>query len=84
MKISDREQAAIIATVRNGQIYGFGKLISHLKTAWAAKLIDDGLDERTARHAAGGYGMPFQMQRDLIERGELDETGERYRRESKG
>ena len=84
MKISAEQQEAIIATIRNGHAHGYGNLISHLQTACAAELMDRcDMDEKTARQASGGYGYPFQMQRDLIERGEWDETGERYRKESK-
>jgi|TARA_R100000049_G_C1933264_1_gene77108 hypothetical protein len=36
-------------------------------------------EEGPAREASGGFGYPFAMQDDLIERGEWDETGKSYR-----
>ena len=80
MNISREEQEAIRATLQAGARFGYGNLISHLQTAWAKMLIDEyGLSETTARKAALGPGYPFEMQKDLIERGEWDETGKRYR-----
>lgn len=81
MRISAGEQAAIREVIRLGDEYGFGNLISHLKTAWMRRLIADGLREETAKAAAcGGTFYPPLMQEDLIERGEWDHTGERYSR----
>jgi hypothetical protein len=80
MKISADEQNAIRAVLVFGEAYGYGNLISHLQTAWAKRLMGQyGMDEQGARIASGGSGYPFQMQADLVERGEWDETGERYR-----
>jgi hypothetical protein len=80
MKISEAERRAIIEVLEHGKAWGYGNLISHLETAWAAKLMESwDLPEKAAREAARGPGYPFQMQRDLIERGEWDETGARYR-----
>ena len=79
MKIPADERLAIQDVLKHGQRYGYGNLISHLQTAWAKALIDEyGMDEKTARAASGGPGYSFAMQRDLIERGEWDETGARY------
>lgn len=80
MKISSDEQNALRAVLVFGDAYGYGNLIAHLQTAWARVLIEKyGMDEATARAAAGGNGYPFKMQDDLITRGEWDETGVRYR-----
>jgi hypothetical protein len=82
VKISPEEQAAIRTVVELGQRHGYGNLISHLQTAWAARLIAEwNMDESGARLASGGAGYPFLMQKDLIERGEWDESGARYRPE---
>jgi hypothetical protein len=80
MKISESERLAICAVLGYGEAHGYGNLISHLQTAWAAKLVEYGFSEKAARRATGrdGNGYPFLMQRDLIERGEWDETGARY------
>lgn len=78
MKISEGERIAIQEVLAYGEAHGYGNLISHLATAWAAKLMCDGLPEKVAREFAGGRTMPFKMQRDLVERGEWDETGKSY------
>jgi hypothetical protein len=80
MKISEGERVAIIEVLAYGEAYGYGNLIAHLQTAWAARLMDDELTEKAARAATGGKGYPFALQRDLIDRGEWDETGVRYKR----
>lgn len=85
MKISRSEQLAIIEVLAYGEAHGFGNLISHLQTAWAKHLMTlYGMDEKTAREASGGAGYPFQMQDDLIVRGEWDETGARYQQKNGG
>ena len=77
--ISKNEQDAIRHVVALGAAVGYGNLISHLQTAWAKSLVRQwGMSEESARLASGGEGYPFAMQDDLIERGEWDETGERY------
>jgi hypothetical protein len=56
-------------------------LLAHLQTAWARKLVEEGISEKAARAATEGHrGYPFQMQEDLLARGEWDETGQRYAR----
>ena len=80
MKISVDEQIAIRTVIAYGDEHGYGNLISHLQTAWARKLVEQGFDEKGARLAAGGQGYPFKMQDDLLQRGEWDETGKRYRK----
>lgn len=76
MKISETERAALRVVMDLGEMYGYGNLISHLRTAWARKLKSQGLPVEGAH---GGGIMNFQMQEDLLERGEWDETGNRYR-----
>lgn len=78
MKISEGERIAIQEVLAYGEVHGYGNLICHLATAWAAKLMRDGLPEKVAREFAVGQTMPFKMQRDLVERGEWDETGKSY------
>lgn len=80
MKIPRSEQIAIQEVLAYSEAHGYGNLISHLQTAWAQRLMRDGLSEAAARRASGGPGYPFPMQADLIERGEWDETGARYAR----
>ena len=67
MRISTGERKAIKRVLNAGASYGFGNMIAHLQTAWAADLVRQGLDEKTARHHAGP-GFPFAMQRDLLQR----------------
>jgi len=80
MRISDAERSAIRKVLQAGNNYGYGNMIQHLATAWAKHLMDKyKMDERTARNGAFGLdGYPFEMQADLMNRGEWDETGERY------
>lgn len=80
MKISQAERLAIRAVLDAGEQFGYGNLITHLQTAWREKLITDGLPDATARACVGGDGYPALMQQDLLERGEWDETGKRYRK----
>ena len=81
MKISEAERIAIQEVLAYGEAHGYGNVITHLQTAWAAHLMRDGMSEKVARlsTARDGSGYPFKMQEDLIERGEWDETGARYR-----
>ena len=81
MKISVEEQDAILQVLEFGKSFGYGNLISHLRTAWARHMADEhGFPEEAARNAThAGDFYPFLMQDDLIDRGEWDETGERYR-----
>lgn len=80
MRIGADEQLSIRRVLAAGREHGYGNMISHLQTAWAKKLMDDyRMDEECARHASGGDGYPFDMQQDLVDRGEWDETGTRYR-----
>ncbi len=82
MKVKPEEQEAIYVAIQIGKEFGYGNLIAHLQTAWARTLIDEcGFDEYGARVQAGP-GYPFAMHEDIIERGEWDETGARYRSKS--
>ena len=79
MNISRAEQDAVRIVCGFGASHGYGNLIAHLQTAWAKMLMEEwGFDEKTAREAAIVRGYPFKMHDDLLERGEWDETGERY------
>jgi hypothetical protein len=81
MTISLAERQAILTVLRLGAEHGYGNLMQHMATAWAKSLMDQyGMDEATARKASFLSGYPFAMQADLVERGEWDETGERYRK----
>ena len=79
MLITLGEQHAINMVCLYGAEYGYGNLISHLNTAWAKKLVREGMSEESARNACHGTGYPFAMQEDLMQRGEWDETGVSYR-----
>lgn len=58
--LSDAEEEAIRAVLRAGAAFGYGNMISHLKTAWAKTLMDEwDMTEESARLAAGGNGYPF-------------------------
>jgi hypothetical protein len=80
VRISETERKAIVAVVAAGRKHGFGNIISHLQAAWTDVLVNEhGMLEADARQSSGG-GYPIAMHRDLMERGEWDETGTRYRR----
>ena len=84
MKLSEEERQAIMEALDAGARWGYGNLISYLQTAWRLRLMDaHGMDEAAARLAAGGVGYPTAMFHDLLERGEWDETGKRYRQAPK-
>ena len=75
------EREAIVEFIVAGKQFGYENLIAHLQTAWARELVSAfGYDEKSARLASGGDGYPFDMQDDIINRCEYDETGERYRK----
>lgn len=76
MNVSEDERVAIATCIDCAEQFGYGNLISHLRTAWARKLVAIGLP---AEGAHGGSVMPFKMQEDIIERGFWDHTGESYR-----
>ena len=87
MKISKEEQEAIKQVIAIGAAYGYGNMMGHLSTAWVRDLLQHGfapgvpvIDEDHARRIVHGQPYPVLMQDDLIERGEWDETGERYRK----
>lgn len=80
MKVSQEEREAVRLVLEYGARFGYGNLIAHLRTAWAAMLMEEyGATEEEARRGSGGAGYPLRMQQDVLLRGEWDETGERYR-----
>lgn len=80
MKLSKQEQLAIQKAVEFGELYGFGNLIAHLKSAWAAKLMQDwGFEEKQALVCADSNAYSFALHKDLRDNGEWDETGEKYK-----
>ena len=82
MRISDAEQQAIKTVVELGGKFGFGNLMAHLASAWAIRLMEQyDMPESTALNAVDGRSAyPLAMHKDLIERGEWDEAGKRYRK----
>lgn len=79
MRVPREERLAIEQVLLLGEQYGYGNLIAHLQTVWAASLVSQGLDEATAKQHTTGYrGYDRLMQRDILLHGEYDETGERY------
>lgn len=79
MKINENERLAILRVIEFGETYGYGNMIAHLNTAWARKLIKNGMEESVAMKSTHGKGYPVKMQDDLINNGEWDETGDRYK-----
>ena len=80
MKISEKERRAILQVLEAGEMFGFGNMIGHLKSRWAMSLMRDyGMSAEAARAGANSDGYSIEMHKDLVERGEWDETGGRYR-----
>ena len=78
MRISSVEQQAIKQVVTAGETFGYGNMISHLKSAWAKMLRDKyGVVEPEAHSDTAGY--PIKMHEDLMNNGCWDETGESYK-----
>jgi len=75
MRVSESERQALIKALEIGEEWGYGNVISHLRTAWAKKLAAEGLPESGAH---GGTVMPFKMQEDVLRRGFWDHTGKSY------
>lgn len=49
MSMTQPEKDAIKQMVADAEIYGFGNFIGWLKQAWVKILIEEGLDEQSAR-----------------------------------
>lgn len=80
MKISKKEQDAIKAVLAIAHEWGYGNMISHLRTAMAKVVMKQiGLDEEEAFVATAMSPYPIKMHDDIVERGEWDETGRRYK-----
>jgi len=79
MKISKAEQDAIKQAVVLGEKFGYGNIISHLRSAWARRLHEtDGIPLEASYQATSGGYYSVQMHVDLLENGEWDETGKKY------
>ena len=75
------EVEAIHTVIALGERFGYGNLISHLRTAWAKTMLLKGhaKNEEDAKEMThGGSCMPFKMHEDLLS-GFWDETGESYK-----
>ena len=51
------ETEAILAVTEAGEKYGYGNMIGHLATAWAQKLLDDGVPMEVAIKSV--HGTPY-------------------------
>ena len=84
MKISPDEQRAIRTVINIAKSYGYGNLMAHLASAWADEMIRGGMPEDAAiEFVSNREPYSLAMHRDIIERGEWDETGEKYRSSAK-
>lgn len=54
--VTRREKAAILAVLQAGEDHGYGNLMAWLATAWAAKLIVQGVPEKDAILAVSNRG----------------------------
>ena len=81
IKVTEHQRQLLLSVLEVARDIGYGNLILHLQTKWAADLMARyGFDEKAARDhtARDGTGLPFQMQNDILIRGEWDETGKSY------
>jgi hypothetical protein len=80
MKISPEERAAIADVIAAGKKHGYGNMISHLAAAWVHVLSEESGEPEDKVAASMSYiAYPYLMHRDLMDRGEWDETFGRYR-----
>jgi hypothetical protein len=80
VKISPEELDAIRLVLTLAEQWGYGNLISHLRTGWRRRMIRNGdIGPDVDLELGGGPGYPIKMQEDLLDGCEWDETGERYR-----
>lgn len=84
MKLQPGEHRAILTTLAFGRQHGYGNLMAHLAAAWADEMIRGGMPEDAAiEFVSNREPYSLAMHRDIIERGEWDETGEKYRSSAK-
>lgn len=80
MKLRPGEKEATDTILKLCDQFGYGHFMSMMATAWARKMMKKwNMSETQAREGAFLEGYPFVIFDDLMERGEWDETGERYR-----
>jgi hypothetical protein len=78
LKISKEEQKAIRTVVKMGEAFGYGNMISHLKSA-ATKSVMEKYKTTEENAPDLGKGYPVKMHLDLMNKGQWDESGEDYR-----
>lgn len=85
MQISEQERQAIRRVVDYGAEWGYGNLMAHLASAWALRLMSQGVSKEAAIAATQGRNpYPLKLHIDILERGEWDETGARYSEQKAG
>ena len=84
MNVSREEKSAVNMAVEIGGRFGYGNIVAHLLSAWANELSANGMDEEGAMaHVSGRLPYPIQMHLDILDNGEWDETGKKYRKKKK-
>lgn len=81
MKISESERVALEQAVQIAERFGYGNLLSHIAAAWAAKMMvemPNMTEEKAIEFTGCSRCLPIAMHKDIVERGEWDETGKRY------
>lgn len=89
MRVSDEERLYIKDAIAIADRIGYGNLLAHIASAWAAKENEErkkrGLPEieDVVEFSGDLRALPVLMHKDIIDRGEWDETGKRYRKKAK-
>lgn len=78
IKISKEEQEAIKQIVDLGKKHGYGNMLAHLSAAWAIELMET-FKMNEAQAKMSSWSIPVKMHLDLMNNGEWDETGEKYK-----
>ena len=62
MRIPREEQLAIIQVLKHGKAWGYGNMIAHLQTAWAARLVAaEGFDEESGKRSSNRLLFRFEV-----------------------
>jgi hypothetical protein len=67
MQISQKEKDAVNTVTALGSQYGYGNMISHLKSAWTSMLMKNhNMTEEQASQASGGGGYSQAHHKEIM------------------
>ena len=67
------EQSAINSVLNLGGKYGYGNMIAHLKTAWAKKLMAQGIPKEAALQATNVSAYPISENEPCVQGGRANQ-----------